>query len=80
MSTAPNTAHQGMFIENGRYVPWEFLTMIIIPDSKPSGGFMGDLIFNGGKMLFLKKFSPKRDSPLPPTGKFGMWVGNQQWV
>ncbi|KAF9472908.1 glucan 1,3-beta-glucosidase [Pholiota conissans] len=31
MSTAPNTAHQGIWMENG------------------SGGFMGDLIFNGGK-------------------------------
>ncbi|KAH9484138.1 putative glucan endo-1,3-beta-glucosidase [Psilocybe cubensis] len=42
MSTAPNTAHQGIFMENG------------------SGGFMGDLVFNGGK--------------------FGMWVGNQQFT
>ncbi|KAH9476319.1 putative glucan endo-1,3-beta-glucosidase [Psilocybe cubensis] len=31
MSTAPNTAHQGIWMENG------------------SGGFMGDLVFNGGK-------------------------------
>ncbi|KAF9560804.1 glycoside hydrolase family 55 protein [Agrocybe pediades] len=31
MSTAPNTAHQGIWMENG------------------SGGFMGDMIFNGGK-------------------------------
>ncbi|CCL99324.1 uncharacterized protein FIBRA_01342 [Fibroporia radiculosa] len=31
MSTASNTAHQGIFMENG------------------SGGFMGDLVFNGGK-------------------------------
>ncbi|KAF7359324.1 hypothetical protein MSAN_01274800 [Mycena sanguinolenta] len=42
MSDAPNTAHQGIFMENG------------------SGGFMGDLVFNGGK--------------------FGMWVGNQQFT
>ncbi|KAJ7118715.1 exo-beta-1,3-glucanase [Mycena epipterygia] len=42
MSTAPNTAHQGIWMENG------------------SGGFMGDLVFNGGK--------------------FGMWVGNQQFT
>ncbi|KAF9532307.1 exo-beta-1,3-glucanase [Crepidotus variabilis] len=42
MSTASNTAHQGIFMENG------------------SGGFMGDLIFNGGK--------------------YGMWVGNQQFT
>ncbi|KAJ3726382.1 exo-beta-1,3-glucanase [Lentinula guzmanii] len=42
MSTAANTAHQGIWMENG------------------SGGFMGDLIFNGGK--------------------FGMWVGNQQFT
>ncbi|KAF9443873.1 glycoside hydrolase family 55 protein [Macrolepiota fuliginosa MF-IS2] len=42
MSTASNTAHQGIFMENG------------------SGGFMGDLIFNGGK--------------------FGIWVGNQQFT
>ncbi|KAF8654243.1 hypothetical protein AX16_003764 [Volvariella volvacea WC 439] len=42
MSTAPNTAHQGIWMENG------------------SGGFMGDLTFNGGK--------------------FGMWVGNQQFT
>ncbi|CAA7267897.1 unnamed protein product [Cyclocybe aegerita] len=42
MSTAPDTAHQGIFMENG------------------SGGFMGDLIFNGGK--------------------FGIWVGNQQFT
>ncbi|PPQ77526.1 hypothetical protein CVT25_011323 [Psilocybe cyanescens] len=42
MSTAANTAHQGIFMENG------------------SGGFMGDLVFNGGK--------------------FGMWVGNQQFT
>ncbi|KIK63593.1 glycoside hydrolase family 55 protein [Collybiopsis luxurians FD-317 M1] len=39
MSTAANTAHQGIFMENG------------------SGGFMGDL-----------------------GGKFGMWVGNQQFT
>ncbi|KAF5310158.1 hypothetical protein D9619_010234 [Psilocybe cf. subviscida] len=31
MSSAPNTAHQGIWMENG------------------SGGFMGDLVFNGGK-------------------------------
>ncbi|KAJ7787191.1 hypothetical protein B0H14DRAFT_287864 [Mycena olivaceomarginata] len=31
MSTAPDTAHQGLVMENG------------------SGGFMGDLVFNGGK-------------------------------
>ncbi|KIM38529.1 glycoside hydrolase family 55 protein [Hebeloma cylindrosporum] len=31
MSAAPNTAHQGIWMENG------------------SGGFMGDLVFNGGK-------------------------------
>ncbi|KAF5378141.1 hypothetical protein D9615_007528 [Tricholomella constricta] len=42
MSTAANTAHQGIWMENG------------------SGGFMGDLVFNGGK--------------------FGMWVGNQQFT
>ncbi|KAF5373032.1 hypothetical protein D9758_001642 [Tetrapyrgos nigripes] len=42
MSTASNTAHQGIWMENG------------------SGGFMGDLVFNGGK--------------------FGMWVGNQQFT
>ncbi|KAG6855418.1 hypothetical protein H0H87_003139, partial [Tephrocybe sp. NHM501043] len=42
MSAASNTAHQGIWMENG------------------SGGFMGDLVFNGGK--------------------FGMWVGNQQFT
>ncbi|CAK5270966.1 unnamed protein product [Mycena citricolor] len=42
MSSAPNTAHQGIWMENG------------------SGGFMGDLVFNGGK--------------------FGLWVGNQQFT
>ncbi|KAH0580279.1 hypothetical protein H2248_001793 [Termitomyces sp. 'cryptogamus'] len=42
MSAAPNTAHQGIWMENG------------------SGGFMGDLVFNGGK--------------------YGMWVGNQQFT
>ncbi|KAJ3560072.1 hypothetical protein NP233_g11075 [Leucocoprinus birnbaumii] len=42
MSTAANTAHQGIFMENG------------------SGGFMGDLVFNGGK--------------------YGIWVGNQQFT
>ncbi|KAJ7261316.1 exo-beta-1,3-glucanase [Mycena haematopus] len=42
MSTASNTAHQGIWMENG------------------SGGFMGDLVFNGGK--------------------FGLWVGNQQFT
>ncbi|KAF7295340.1 hypothetical protein MIND_01073400 [Mycena indigotica] len=42
MSDAPNSAHQGIFMENG------------------SGGFMGDLVFDGGK--------------------FGMWVGNQQFT
>ncbi|KJA18557.1 glycoside hydrolase family 55 protein [Hypholoma sublateritium FD-334 SS-4] len=42
MSTATDTAHQGIFMENG------------------SGGFLGDLVFNGGK--------------------FGMWVGNQQFT
>ncbi|THV07944.1 glycoside hydrolase family 55 protein [Dendrothele bispora CBS 962.96] len=42
LSDAPNTAHQGIWMENG------------------SGGFMGDLEFHGGK--------------------FGMWVGNQQFT
>ncbi|KAK0442941.1 exo-beta-1,3-glucanase [Armillaria borealis] len=42
MSQAPNTAHQGIWMENG------------------SGGYMGDLVFTGGK--------------------FGMWVGNQQFT
>ncbi|KAF8879271.1 exo-beta-1,3-glucanase [Infundibulicybe gibba] len=42
MSKAPNTAHQGIWMENG------------------SGGYMGDLVMNGGK--------------------FGMWVGNQQFT
>ncbi|KAJ7768007.1 glycoside hydrolase family 55 protein [Mycena olivaceomarginata] len=32
MSTAPDTAHQGLVMENG------------------SGGFVGDLVFNGGKI------------------------------
>ncbi|KAF9259881.1 exo-beta-1,3-glucanase [Marasmius fiardii PR-910] len=42
MSTDADTAHQGIWMENG------------------SGGFMADLVFNGGK--------------------FGMWVGNQQFT
>ncbi|KAJ6645755.1 Glucan 1,3-beta-glucosidase [Pseudolycoriella hygida] len=42
MSTASNTGHRGIFMENG------------------SGGFMSDLKFVGGK--------------------FGMWVGNQQFL
>ncbi|KAG5640730.1 hypothetical protein DXG03_007417 [Asterophora parasitica] len=42
LSTAANTAHQGIWMENG------------------SGGYMGDLVFNGGK--------------------FGLWVGNQQFT
>ncbi|KAF9466652.1 exo-beta-1,3-glucanase [Collybia nuda] len=42
MSTAANTQHQGIWMENG------------------SGGFMGDLVFNGGK--------------------YGIWVGNQQFT
>jgi len=42
MSTASDTAHQGIWMENG------------------SGGFFGDLVFNGGK--------------------YGMWVGNQQFT
>ncbi|KAH6909779.1 glucan 1,3-beta-glucosidase [Coprinopsis sp. MPI-PUGE-AT-0042] len=42
MSEAANTAHQGIFMENG------------------SGGFMGDLVFNGGR--------------------YGIWVGNQQFT
>ncbi|KAJ7470268.1 glycoside hydrolase family 55 protein [Mycena latifolia] len=42
MSDDPNTAHQGIWMENG------------------SGGFMSDLVFHGGK--------------------FGMWVGNQQFT
>ncbi|KAJ6608599.1 glycoside hydrolase family 55 protein [Mycena sp. CBHHK59/15] len=42
MSDAHDTAHQGIWMENG------------------SGGYMGDLVFNGGK--------------------FGMWVGNQQFT
>ncbi|KAI9279502.1 pectate lyase superfamily protein-domain-containing protein [Umbelopsis sp. AD052] len=42
MSTASNTGHQGIWMENG------------------SGGFMSDLVFNGGK--------------------FGMWVGSQQFT
>ncbi|TFK36999.1 exo-beta-1,3-glucanase [Crucibulum laeve] len=42
MSMAANTAHQGIWMENG------------------SGGYMGDMVFNGGK--------------------FGMWVGNQQFT
>ncbi|KAF8992167.1 exo-beta-1,3-glucanase [Cyathus striatus] len=42
MSTAANTAHQGIWMENG------------------SGGYMGDMVFYGGK--------------------FGLWVGNQQFT
>ncbi|KAJ7871389.1 exo-beta-1,3-glucanase [Mycena olivaceomarginata] len=42
LSTAADTAHQGIWMENG------------------SGGFLGDLIINGGK--------------------YGMWVGNQQFT
>ncbi|KAK2461103.1 hypothetical protein APHAL10511_006882 [Amanita phalloides] len=42
MSTASDTAHQGIWMENG------------------SGGYMGDMVFNGGK--------------------YGMWVGNQQFT
>ncbi|KAF7311541.1 hypothetical protein MKEN_01056500 [Mycena kentingensis (nom. inval.)] len=42
MSDAPDTAHQGIWMENG------------------SGGYMGDLVFTGGK--------------------FGMWVGSQQFT
>ncbi|EJU01871.1 glycoside hydrolase family 55 protein [Dacryopinax primogenitus] len=42
MSTAPDTNHQGIYMEDG------------------SGGFMSDLIFKGGK--------------------YGIWVGNQQFT
>ncbi|KAJ7684640.1 exo-beta-1,3-glucanase [Mycena polygramma] len=42
LSTAADTAHQGIWMENG------------------SGGFLGDLVINGGK--------------------YGMWVGNQQFT
>ncbi|KAF7359322.1 Glucan 1,3-beta-glucosidase [Mycena sanguinolenta] len=42
LSTAADTQHQGIWMENG------------------SGGFLGDLIINGGK--------------------YGMWVGNQQFT
>ncbi|KAJ2916182.1 hypothetical protein MD484_g4242, partial [Candolleomyces efflorescens] len=62
MSDAPNTAHQGIWMENGRYVKVEVqITVRGLIDAIPySGGYMGDLVFNGGK--------------------FGMWVGNQQFT
>lgn len=40
-----------------------------------SGGFMGDLVFNGGEDLhFRDVFAAERNV----LGKFGIWVGNQQ--
>jgi hypothetical protein len=42
-----------------------------------SGGFMGDLVFNGGDYLTHLYHSCNLRSL---AGKFGMWVGNQQYA
>ena len=51
MSDAPNTAHQGIWMENGRYVKVEVQITVrgLIGATSYSGGYMGDLVFNGGK-------------------------------
>jgi len=51
MSTDPNTAHQGIFMENGRSISVFHLsiTLILTLCVISSGGFLGDLVFNGGK-------------------------------
>lgn len=59
MSTATNTAHQGIFMENGRWATehpsiHEFDVII-------SGGFMGDLVFNGGQFQFFLNAQGKPD-------------------
>ncbi|KAG5641516.1 hypothetical protein DXG03_004832 [Asterophora parasitica] len=43
-----------------------------------SGGYMGDLVFNGGTRIPLNE-SILCDAYSAP-GKFGMWVGNQQFT
>ena len=39
-------------MENGRWAVFNFLTLIMCLRWKGSGGFMGDLVFNGGSELF----------------------------
>jgi len=62
MSTAPNTAHQGIWMEDG------------------SGGFMGDMVFNGGKLLQAGRSAVIGLTGTRTSGKFGIWAGNQQYV
>ena len=43
-----------------------------------SGGFMGDIVFNGGK-LFLGS-DPFTQLTFSTPGKYGLFVGNQQYA
>jgi hypothetical protein len=46
-----------------------------------SGGFMGDLVFNGGnESTFLVIRMPPQPRLTILIGKFGIWGGNQQLV
>ncbi|KAJ4479463.1 exo-beta-1,3-glucanase [Lentinula lateritia] len=60
MSMAANTAHQGIWMENG------------------SGGFMGDLVSPKNLTDDIDRLNIT--SIYPQGGKFGMWVGNQQFT
>ena len=42
-----------------------------------SGGFMGDIVFNGGQSEALRPIPSNSDIE---TGKYGIWVGNQQYA
>lgn len=45
-------------------------------DSFHSGGFMGDLVFNGGAI----SSTMSKMTLIHLTGRFGMWAGNQQFT
>ncbi|KAJ3863894.1 exo-beta-1,3-glucanase [Lentinula novae-zelandiae] len=63
MSTAANTAHQGIWMENG------------------SGGFMGDLVSPKNLTDDIDRLNITSIYPqVFNGGKFGMWVGNQQFT
>lgn len=68
---------KGIWMENGRWIVFNFLTLTALT-VECSGGFMGDLVFNGGNKNFHRHILSKLSFFF--TGKFGIWGGNQQFV
>ncbi|KAG6888038.1 hypothetical protein C0995_010954 [Termitomyces sp. Mi166 len=75
MSTAPNTAHQGEYIQMVSCTAADG-TIIGIWMENGSGGFMGDLVFNGGEDAFSKMLERIGDHLVKENMECGSEISN----